>query len=282
MNLWFLQPRAELKPCIQSIWVFESDRGLPVSDLSMAAPNGCPKLVVNLENSLISSAQGQAHETREQSLSFIGVRSLPVMLSTPAGKTSFVGIEFMPTGAFPILGIPMAELADRLIPADNLSGFLNASVTDRIWNREGIKEKVDLIQAQLLDAASRGHARNLHTLSPIVEFCVDHLRRTNGAATISDLEARTGYSRRFLEILFKRYVGVSPKTLAGIFRFQWFYGKMARGKSYDAVKEDLYDLFYDQSHFRNEFRKMTGFSPRNYSRNVRNEFGRRVALAHTS
>jgi len=36
-----------------------------------------------------------------------------------------------------------------------------------------------------------------------------------------------------------------------------------------------------QSRFANEFRKMTGFSPRHYSMNVSREFGRQVTLYHT-
>ncbi len=256
MKLSFLQPRAELKPYIRSIWLLESDHGLPVSDVSMAAPNGCPKLVVNIENSLISSARGQAMETREQNLSFVGIRTLPVILSTPGRRTSFVGMEFHPSAAFPIFGIPMDELTDRLLPAASVSGFLNGSFADRIWNQEGIQAKVELIQQRLGEALRRGQPRNR-----LVEYCVEYLRKTNGAASMSDLEDKTGYGKRALEILFKKYVGISPKALAGIFRFQWFYKRLARGQSYEAVKEDMYQLFYDQSHFTNEFRKMTGFSP---------------------
>jgi AraC-like DNA-binding protein len=274
MKLSFLTPRVELRPYIRCIWVFESNDGLPVSDISMAAPNGCPKLVVNFENSLISSARGQSNETREQSVSFVGIRDIPVVLSTPARRTCFVGMEFHPPGVFPIFGIPMGELTNRLSPAEDLSGAWDRSFADRIWNHEGTRGKVDLIQGRLIQALRRGRPRN-----PLVEYCVDYLLRTNGVAAISDLEDKTGYGKRSLELLFKKYVGVSPKTLAGIFRFQWLYRKFARGQSYEAVKKDLYELFYDQSHFTNEFRKMTGFSPRHYSLKVRNEFGRRLTLA---
>ncbi len=277
MNLFFLQPRAELKPYIHAIWVFESEHGLPASDVSLAAPNGCPKLVVNLENSLISSALGRAQETKKENFSFVGMRDLPVVLSTPPRKTSFVGIEFKPSGAFPIFGIPMDELANQRLAADGLSSYLDRSFADRVWNHDGIRGKVDLIQDRLVEALERGRPR-----SPLVEYCVDHLRRTNGAAAISELEDKTGYGRRSLEVLFKKHVGISPKTLAGIFRFQWFYKRMARGQSYEALREDMYELFYDQSHFTNEFRKMTGYSPRHYSLKIRNEFGRRVTLSHSA
>ena len=275
VKLSFLQPRGELRGHIQSIWLFESDSGLPASDVSMAAPNGCPKLVVNFENSLISSVHGRAKETTEQSLSFVGIRSLPVVLSTPPRRTSFLGIEFRPSAVFPIFGIPMNELTNRLVPAASISSLFNGSFADQVWNQRGIPAKVDVVQHLLVEALGRGQSRNR-----LIEYCVEYLRRTNGAEPISALEDKTGYGRRALEVLFKKHVGVSPKALAGIFRFQWFYRNFARERSYESVKEHVYEMFYDQSHFTNEFRKMTGFSPRSYSRNIRNEFGRRVTLSH--
>ena len=169
----------------------------------------------------------------------------------------------------------MDELTNRLVPAASISSVFSSSFADQVWNQRGIQAKVDLVQRQIAGALGRGQPGNR-----LVEYCVEYLRRTNGAEPISALEDKTGYGRRALEILFKKHVGVSPKTLAGIFRFQWFYRSFARDRSYESVKEHVYEMFYDQSHFTNEFRKMTGFSPRSYSRNIRNEFGRRVTLSH--
>jgi len=289
MKLSFMQPRIELKPHIQSIWVFESQVGLPLSDISLAAPNGCPKLIVNCENSLISTAQGRAHESPEQSLSFVGIRDVPVVLSTAARKTCFIGIEFSPSGAFPIFGVPMGELTNRLMPVDVLSGTWSHTCSEQVRNLEGTREKVDFIQERFFQGLKRdrdmkrvasrnARSSDLHSQNPVVEYCVDFLRRTNGKASISELERRTGYERRSLEILFKRNVGVSPKTLAGIFRFQWFYRKIARTLSYDALKEEMYQYFYDQAHFTRDFKRMTGFPPRHFL-NVPNEFGRQLSLS---
>jgi AraC-like DNA-binding protein len=88
----------------------------------------------------------------------------------------------------------------------------------------------------------------------------------------------TGYTRRYLDVLFKQHVGLTPKVLAGIFRFQMFYQKWAQGQSYDVLKERLYDHYYDQAHFSKEFKRMTGHSPRELMNDVPNDFGRRLAL----
>ncbi len=282
MKLSFIEPRIELKPYIRSIWVFESPVGLPSTEISLAAPNGCSKLIINCENSLVSTAQGRTRESPEQSLSFVGIRDVPVVLRTAARKTCFIGIEFSPSGAFPIFRLPMDELTNRLLPVEVLSSTWNQGCSERVRDLEGIKEKVDFIQERLFQGLNRDGPRNtvsdLRSQNPVVEYCVDFLWRTNGKTSISDLERRTGYERRSLEILFKRNVGVSPKTLAGIFRFQWFYRKIARTPSYEALKEDMYQYFYDQAHFTRDFKRMTGFPPKHFL-NVSNEFGRRLSLS---
>jgi hypothetical protein len=67
-------------------------------------------------------------------------------------------------------------------------------------------------------------------------------------------------------------------VLAGIFRFQKFYRKWAQGLPYGHLKAELYDYYYDQAHFTKEFKRMTGYSPLRFTREVSNEFGRRLSL----
>ena len=53
MKISFVTPRAELQPYIESLWNLESLTGLPATADSIAAPNGCSKLIVPYENSIV-------------------------------------------------------------------------------------------------------------------------------------------------------------------------------------------------------------------------------------
>lgn len=273
MKLSFVEPTFELKQYIQSIWVFESPVGMPLSDTNLAAPNGCSKIIFNYENAINSIAYGRVQESREHGLYFIGTRDISVQISTPPGKTGFIGIEFYPYGAYPIFGIPMTETSNRLLPADTLWGKWGRRVNETLSNLGSVNEKIKFIQEELVDLLRKKKLAN-----PLVEYCVNSLKTANGLTTISDLESKTGYSRRYLEIIFNTHVGISPKVLAGIFRFQKFYKKWAHGLTYDEFKEELYDYYYDQAHFAKEFKRMTGFSPRMYTSEISNEFGRQLVL----
>ena len=272
MRLSFVQPRVELQPYIESFWLFESPTGMPATDTSMAAPNGCPKLIIPYENSLVSIADGRTSISQEGGLYFVGNRDTQTLIHSTARETGFVVVEFSPHGAFPFFGISMEETASGLFDSEVLFGKWGREVRERLRNLEEVNLKVNFIQEQLVALLHRPPRQNA-----LVEFCVGALRSTGGRFTIRELERRTGYSRRYLDLLFKRHVGLSPKVLAGIFRFQTFYRKWARGLAYDVLKEDLYDYYYDQAHFIKEFKRMTGYSPRQYTLGVSNEFGRRIS-----
>lgn len=273
MRLSFVQPRAELQPYIESFWVFASPVGMPLTDTSMAAPNGCPKLIIPCENSLVSVADGRTSLSNEGGLYFVGNRDTQTLIHSGARKTTFVAIEFSPHGAFPFFGIPMEETANGLFDSEMVFGKWGRETRESLRNLGEINEKVNFIQDQFVRLLRQTPRHN-----NLVEFCVGALRLSRGRIAVRELERRTGYSRRYLDLLFNRHIGLSPKVLAGIFRFQAFYRKWARGLPYDTLKEELYDYYYDQAHFTKEFKKMTGYSPRKFMLEVSNEFGRRLSL----
>jgi AraC-like DNA-binding protein len=271
MTLTFLEPCDRLKPFIKAIWAFESPVGLPVSDVSIAAPNGSPKLIVSRTNSIVASVDGSVQSNRDHSVYLVGIRDIPVRLHTRSGKTSFVGFEFRPHGAYPILKVPLIELTNLLLPVAQILRDWH-SLPEVVTGLGSLREQVEMIQELLLRELERACPTN-----PLVEYCVEVLDRTNGLLSISDLVQEVGYSKRYLEMLFRQHVGVSPKTLASIFRFQRFYKKWAQGQSYDSLKEELYSYYYDQAHFANEFKRMTGFYPQRFVHDIPNPFGRQLS-----
>ncbi len=273
MKLSFVQPRAELRPYVKSIWICKSEAGMPISGNNIAAPNGCPKIIINIENSIISTAGGVTYKSKEHEIYFAGSRDIPVQITTSSRKTIFIGIEFYPHGAYPIFGIPSFEITNSLLPVNIIWERGEKNLSEIFWNKEGLKDKIDFIQERLVNNLTEKPRDNL-----LIEYCIKTLSSSNGLMEISRLEQMTGYSRRYLEILFKIHVGFTPKSLAGIFRFQKFYSAWASGKSYSDLVYDLNNYYFDQSHFIKEFKRMTGFSPKHFSNKISNEFGRQLTL----
>src|SRR5690349_10423874 len=105
--------RPELKPYIQSFWVFQMPSGMPRTATNLSAPNGCPKLIIAYENWITSTIDGRANKCNERSLHFVGNRCSSALLQTSSRNTTIIGIEFHPHGAYPIFGLPMFQTANR-------------------------------------------------------------------------------------------------------------------------------------------------------------------------
>ena len=272
MKLTFVKPRQELQPYIKSLWVFESAAGMPQTDTSLAVPNGSPKLIILHENSLKSVVEGRV-QVSGPGLYFVGNRDVSALIRSSPRRIGFIGIEFSPQGGFPVFGIPMQETANHLFESDLVFGHWGRRVWERLRNLERVGQKLRFIQGALVSLLEKNRRDDR-----LIHFCVRSLELADGRLSIRELERKTGYTQRYLEILFKQYVGFSPKVLAGIFRFQKFYRKWAEGQSFELLKDDLFEHYYDQSHFTKEFKKMTGYSPRRFSLEISNEFGRLLSL----
>ena len=68
-------------------------------------------------------------------------------------------------------------------------------------------------------------------------------------------------------------LGISPKNLATVVRFKQYYNAVAHNNELSFMKNDFYDLYYDQSHFMKEFRRFTGLSYSGFE-NKTNDFGK--------
>ena len=274
MRLSFVKPSQELQPYVDSFWVCESPIGIPLTDQSLAVPNGCSKLIIPYENSLAGISEGCAGVSREHGLYFVGNRDKTTLIHSSARKTGFIGIEFSPHGAFPLFGISMHEtVGPKMCDAEVVFGRWARATREILCNLEEVHEKVNFMQDELARLSRRKQRDNR-----VIDFCVKALKQVHGRIPIKELERKTGYTRRYLDLLFRQQVGLAPKVLAGIFRFQRFYQRWALGLSYDFLKKELYDYYYDQAHFSKEFKRMTGYSPREFMISVPNEFGRRLAL----
>jgi AraC-like DNA-binding protein len=216
---------------------------------------------------------GSPQETKEHGLYFAGVQEAPTLLASCPRDTGFVVVEFRPHGAYPFLNLAMGEIANGLFSFDELRTRLGREMRETVCNLYGADRKIEFVQARL--------ARLLADNGPqpsVVDYAVARLEAASGSLPVKGLERETGYSSRYLERLFKEQVGVGPKALGRIFRFQRFYTKWAQGQGYDGLTDELYDYYHDQSHFAKEFKEFTGYAPRRFASQIPNEFGRRITL----
>ena len=88
------------------------------------------------------------------------------------------------------------------------------------------------------------------------------LLNSDGAVPVASLAEEVGWSRRHLAARFREHVGLPPKALARILRFERAAERLRRGA--DLADAALDSGYYDQAHFNRDFRAFAGLTPTEY------------------
>ena len=174
------------------------------------------------------------------------------------GAATCVQVDFTPIGAHVFFGVPMHELANRVVDLEDVLGRdrnLAERLEDaRTWHaRFGL---LDTVIAARLDGARRP--------APEISWAWRVLERTNGAVRVSTLAETVGRSRRHLLGGFREHVGVGPKTAARILRFSRAVDLLGRRRM-PLVELAQECAYFDQAHMTREFREFAGTTPREFA-----------------
>lgn len=103
----------------------------------------------------------------------------------------------------------------------------------------------------------------------IVQSVLSDISDHRGLVTIDKIVSDTGYSNRYIEKVFREFMGLSPKKYSDILKFQSAIDFL--DKNPDARISDIATDFgyYDQPAFVRAFKKNTGLTPKAYREIIR-------------
>jgi Domain of unknown function (DUF6597) len=264
-----IEPHNLLKPYIEKMWVFECSGKLPSDDLKLVVPNGNIKLTIFSVNGITASVNGKTITSNEGSINVTGIADVPVNLDTEKDVyTQSIGIEFNPRGAYRFFQFNLGEIKNQIYQLDDVMGPVGKQLEEQIVNAASSQEKIDALQQFLVKQLMR------HNGDLIFEFCVDKIISSCGKITVKELEKKTGFSSRWLNMKFADRIGVSPKKLSSLIRFRECYRAFTAENLNELLRNDFYDHYYDQSNYIKNFRYFTGLSPSGIKRSS-NDFGRK-------
>jgi AraC-like DNA-binding protein len=178
---------------------------------------------------------------------------------TCRGEGRVFGVKFRPGAFLPFLGRPLAEITDRVLPAEQLWGPAASALAADMAAVRGVDELVALVEGFL---RKRWPAPDPQVgyLGMIV-FALLHDRTIT---RVDDVTARFGISARKLQRLFARYVGVSPKWVLRRYRLHEAAAELEREQHRPWAEVAAELGYFDQSHFIRDFTAAVGMTPLAY------------------
>ncbi|MBZ9812692.1 helix-turn-helix domain-containing protein [Mesorhizobium sp. CA7] len=183
-----------------------------------------------------------------------GLYAGPVMIESFGGAYC-VQVNFTPLGARQFFGLPMSELRDRMVGLDDALGFDGMALRERLGEASDWNARFDIVEGFITSRLVEANA-----LSPEIAWAYRAVIASGGRTRISRLAGEIGWSRKHLAARFTDAIGIGPKTLSRIVRFN-------RALSLSKRQDDDWagiaaDCGYaDQAHLVREFRQLAGETP---------------------
>lgn len=253
----FAQPDQALSPFVKQYWALDNVMPHGLSHSQRIIPTGLMELTIYLGDKPISSDRGSV--TSETSL-LSGQQKTPYDLVV-AGTVSVFSITFHPQGAQVFFNIPMEELYDQSVSLRSIQKDFVDQVEAELFEAPSFSDCVKIMNRFLWRLLTKNGAPEEQQRLKDSLTLID---RSLGIVDISTLAQKACLSRKQYERIFKSNVGVSPKRFLRIIRLQHaLFKKQVNPKM--SLTELAYDCgYYDQSHMINDFKLLTGMSPRQY------------------
>jgi AraC-like DNA-binding protein len=180
-----------------------------------------------------------------------------------SGPARCVQVDLSPIGAHMLLGIPMHELANRVVELEDVLPRRLRDLPDRLADASSWEARF-----ALLDVALASGLAEAKKPSGEIVWAWSELVRTHGRVSVGTLAQRLGRSRRHLVARFREHVGLPPKTVARILRFHRVVQRLQRPSAIGFADLAWTCGYYDQPHLNRDFREFAGTSPGEFVRRI--------------
>jgi AraC-like DNA-binding protein len=245
------RPGPQLAPFVEYLWWLHD---APRHSTERIVPSGTLELVVNLHDDVVRIRDPFSAACLRFSGGVVSGAYRRFFMIDTREHASIIGVHFRPGGALPFLGVAPGELADRHVDLEIL------------WGRSAIVLRERLCAAPtptdrfaVLEAALTSRLPSLNRAHPAVPFALDRLAKPG--VTVGQVAAGVELSRRQLIEVVTAEVGMTPKRLSRVLRFQRVSALARRTDAPDWAELATACGYFDQSHLIHDAREFTGTSP---------------------
>lgn len=249
-------PREELARQIRYHWSLDAGADDP-KERERIFPDGCIELIFNYGELFRKHEPDGSSFLQPRGMIYGQIKSFIEV--EPTGAVGLFSTRFNPAGLKPFIDFDVDYFTGRALTVAELWGDDGIALEQAMIACADNEARKATVEAFLLKRPESVAFDNRD-----VEYCVDALLQSEGTVSIDKLADELEIGQRQLERKFVAAVGLSPKFLARIFRFQNTL-QLIEKKEFVSFTNVAYDGgFYDQAHFIRDFKEFTGLNPKQY------------------
>ncbi len=242
-----------LAPVVECVWTLDG-HAREMAGAQPVLPDGRPEIILHLGDPF-DRVHADGRRERQAPVIYAGQLLRPLDLRA-TGHVAVVGIRLSPDGAASMFGEPQDRLVGETTGLELLASLLAKDLDGARDRGADTAGAVRIVQNVLTRRV------NVSRIDRQVRASIERIRRARGLVTVDALAALAGVTPRHLERRFKQVVGISPKRLARVTRFQSALRLFEQLESPQRGTHTAAACGYaDQAHFIREFCEFAGCPP---------------------
>lgn len=254
MDYRTFSPSPLLSPFVKCYWTLEG-RPEETERRQRVLPDGCIEMAFLLGDD-IKRYRTETETILQPRAMVIGPFAEPFTIE-PCGEVNTFAARFYPHGFRSFVSVPLAQLANRETPLENLfdSDELDG-LPESILRADDTAHRVLLVERFLIALLASGP-----TIDRITRTTVELILRTRGKRSVGALLDGEGVQTRQMERNFQRHIGISPKKLGRVVRLQSALSLLLDSQPGELSRVAYEAGYFDQAHFIHDFKQLTGCTP---------------------
>lgn len=241
-------PNEKLASHVACYWTMDFDPGRG-SRMHRILPDGCVDIIV--DRRALSPRKAAFVE---------GLMATYEVLRFAEAQSLF-GIRLFTESAPSLLRYPISAFIGQHVYIEEIWGTDGLFMVEEMLLAHEAPRIVEIADRKLIDRLSARDA----PAHPLIYASMKEMYASKGSLSTADLADRVSFSERHLRRTFDRELGLSPKEMLGIVRFQSLLQDLYDGL-YQGARSGFADLaakygYYDQSHFIKSFKRYYGMLP---------------------
>jgi AraC-like DNA-binding protein len=245
-------PERALRPYVRCFWTNvpnkENDRYKTEDKKEIVLiPDTCMDIIfkVDYRNNRVES-------------SFCGINDKPGTTSN-AWKDSHISVFAIRFYAWAVVlfsSDSMSDALNQLCEAEKYFPYLVQGIKSRLFEVKDFSKRIELAQELLLSRL------NLLRINNVLNHAIHKIIASRGTIKLNAMAKSIYISERQLQRIFHENIGISPKKLADLIRYQFLWTELIINPTLDIQNAVMRYGYADQAHMLNVFKKYHTMTPR--------------------
>lgn len=251
-------PSLPLREYIECYWTLNSDFSL---NEDLCLPDGSASLIFNFSTPYLRAECHKPNNWKEVgniSMHHQGKSSILISQKKPI---RLMGVRFKPYGLAPFFQVSMTNLNPPFMIQGEKLEHLFGTLDSTFWEDIGFAERIDILEKKFTENIKESPNPDV-----LVKEAVAIMVKNAGNLKIGVILEMLCVSKSTLEKKFQEHVGLSPKILCNILRFNSIVYSHQKDPTPSLTELSYNKGFFDQSHLVHNFRSFTGLPPGRFFR----------------